>query len=163
MSTHEAFMQRAIDISREALTKPGCNPFGAVVVRDGVIVGEGLNHAGAHFDPTSHGEVEAIRDACRRLECLELKDCDLYTSCEPCALCVATMSIVGMRKLYYAASLDQSGAALASALRPAIDVAKVRSEAGRAAHDRDMPAEQIGAEAALEILTAWADTKQASA
>ena len=156
MPNPETFMQRAIEISREALSKPGCNPFGAVIVRDGVIVGEGLNHAGAHFDPTSHGEVEAIRDACRRLECLELKDCDLYTSCEPCALCVATMSIVGIRKLYYAASLEQSGAALSTALKPAIDVEMLRSEAGKGAHERQMPAEQISAPAALKVLEAWA-------
>lgn len=158
MTDHHAFMQRAIAISREALNKPGCNPFGAVIVRDGTIVGEGLNHAGAHFDPTSHGEVEAIRDACAKLQCLELKDCDLYTSCEPCALCVAAMQLVGIRKLYYAASLKQSGAALSARLSPAIDVDLLRAEAGAAVHDRRMPAEQLDDADALQVLTAWAAT-----
>jgi len=158
MTDHHAFMQRAIAISREALSKPGCGPFGAVIVRDGTIVGEGLNHAGAHFDPTSHGEVEAIRDACAKLQCLELKDCDLYTSCEPCALCVAAMQLVGIRKLYYAASLKQSGAALSARLSPAIDVDLLRAEAGAAVHDRRMPAEQLDDADALQVLTAWAAT-----
>ena len=63
MSDPHTFMTRAIALSREALSRPGCAPFGAVIVRDGEIVGEGLNHAEAHFDPTSHGEVEAIRDS----------------------------------------------------------------------------------------------------
>jgi guanine deaminase len=159
MSDPHTFMTRAIALSREALSRPGCAPFGAVIVRDGEIVGEGLNHAEAHFDPTSHGEVEAIRDACTKLRCLELKDCDLYTSCEPCALCVATMQIVGIRKLYYAASLKQSGPALEAALRPAIDVDFMRSEAGAAVDARRMPAEQLGDAEALVVLRAWAASK----
>ncbi|MET0333728.1 MAG: deaminase, partial [Rhizobacter sp.] len=62
------FMSRAIALSQEALTTPGTEPFGAVVVKDGAIVGEGFNHSLVHFDPTSHGEVEALRDACRKLK-----------------------------------------------------------------------------------------------
>ncbi len=127
-----------------------------MIVRGEKIVGEGLNHSGAHFDPTSHGEVEAIRDACRNLQSLELTDCDLYTSCEPCALCVAAMRIVGIRKLYYAASLEQAGPALGSALRPAIDVEQVRAEAGSTLIDRKTPSAQLGAADALSVLEAWA-------
>ena len=64
----EKFMRRAIELSAQALDKPGARPYGAVVVKDGTIVGEGLNQSAKNFDPTSHGEVEAIRDACRNLE-----------------------------------------------------------------------------------------------
>jgi guanine deaminase len=163
MSNPETFIQRAIVLSRQALSKPGCAPFGAVIVRNGEIVGEGLNHSVAHFDPTSHGEVEAIRDACAKLQCLELKDCDLYTSCEPCALCVAAMQIVGIRRLYYAASLRQSAAALAAALRPAIDVELLRAEAGAPVHARRMPAEQLADADALVVLETWAAARVASA
>ena len=155
MSTLE-FMMRAIELSRQSLSQPGTAPFGAVIVRDGVIVGEGLNHAGGHFDPTSHGEVEAIRDACARLQTLDLTGCDLYSSCEPCALCVATMRIARIRKLYYAASLAQAGGAITDAMRPTIDVDDLRSEAGLPAHDRKMPAEQFADAAAMEVLNAWA-------
>ncbi len=62
----EKFMRRAIDISAQAIDKPGTRPYGAVVVKDGKVVGEGLNHAPAKFDPTSHGETEAIRNACQK-------------------------------------------------------------------------------------------------
>jgi len=156
MTKPSPFMQRAIALSEKALEEPGCAPFGAVIVRKGEIVGEGFNHSGALFDPTSHGEVEAIRDACRKLQCLELKGCDLYTSCEPCALCVAAMQIVGIRKLYYAASLEQSGAALGAALRPAIDVNLLRAEAGATLEQRQTPSEQMAAAQALLVLEAWA-------
>jgi guanine deaminase len=154
----EKFMQRALALSAEALDKPGTEPFGAVVVKDGQLVGEGYNHSLVHFDPTSHGEVEAIRDACRRLLSVDLSGCDLYTSCEPCALCVAAMRIAGIGKLYYAASLEQSGdvlAGLASAVRHPIDVDDLRVEAGAALSQRAIPSEQKMDGQAVDILRAW--------
>ena len=72
-----------------------------IVVKDGQIVGEGLNRSTGNFDPTSHGEVEAIRDACRNLKTLQLTDCDLYTSAEPCSMCVSTMLVAGIARMYY--------------------------------------------------------------
>ena len=153
------FMQRAIALSASALETPGTEPFGAVVVRDGRIVGEGLNHSLAHFDPTSHGEVEAIRDACRKLSTVDLSGSTLYTSCEPCALCVAAMGIVGIAQLYYASSLEQSGAAFAGLQRQhrhPIDCDLLRSETGALIHDRALPAEQRMATEATAVLKAWA-------
>ena len=155
MSTIEALMDRAIALSRESLMKPGAAPFGCVVVQDGRIVGEGVNHSAAHYDPTSHGEVEAIRDACRNLKTLRLEDCDLYTSCEPCSLCVATMTLVGIRKLFYAASLDQSGPALAVRM-PTIDIPTLRAESGSTLAERRMPSQQHKDREALDVLEAWA-------
>jgi len=158
----EAFMRRALDLSAQALHTPGTEPFGAVVVKDGAIVGEGLNHAAAHCDPTSHGEVEAIRDACRRLGTVDLRGCALYTSCEPCALCVAAMRIAGIDALYYAASLAQSDAAfegLAAQSRPPIDVHALRAEAGATIDRRSMPAAQRLDAEAVEILRAWAASR----
>lgn len=155
----EKFMQRAIALSAEALDTPGTEPFGAVVVRDGIVVGEGFNHSLANFDPTSHGEVEAIRDACRKLKSVSLSGCDLYTSCEPCALCVAAMRIVGIRKLFYAASLDESGDAfegLPVAARHPIDVDDLRAEAGATLDARSLPSEQQMASPAVDILRRWA-------
>lgn len=103
----ERFMRRAIALSAEALTRPGCEPFAAVVVREGRIVGEGINRSLLAHDPTSHGEIEAIRDACRNLASVYLRGCELYSSCEPCALCVAAIEIAGIARLYYAAGLAQ--------------------------------------------------------
>lgn len=159
----ETFMRQALALSARALDTPGTEPFGAVVVLDGVVVGEGWNHSLAHFDPTSHGEVEAIRDACRRLRRVELAGCDLYTSCEPCALCAAAMHIVGIRRLYYAASLEQSGRAfegLPVSIRHPIDVDELRAEAGAPLAERRLPSEQHLAGEAVEILAAWAGPRK---
>ncbi|MGQ9367894.1 nucleoside deaminase [Azospirillum sp. ST 5-10] len=160
----ERFMHRAIALSREALSVPGTEPFGAVVVKDGAIVGEGLNHSAAHRDPTSHGEVEAIRDACRRLDTVDLAGCELYTSCEPCAMCVATMAIAGISKLYYAAAMDDAGAAFAGltpAERHPIDTDRLRAECAAEVHARTLPAEQALAADAVAVLRDWAAMRKA--
>lgn len=158
------FMERALALSAQALDTPGTEPFGAVVVQDGVVVGEGFNHSVAHWDPTSHGEVEAIRDACRKLKRVSLAGCDLYTTCEPCALCVAAMHIVGIRRLFYAATLEQSGEAfegLPVAQRHPIDVDALRAQAGAPLAARSMPAEQHMAGEAVDILRRWAAPRKA--
>ncbi|WP_109466143.1 nucleoside deaminase [Albibacillus kandeliae] len=157
----EAFMRRAIEISAEALATPGTEPFGAVIVRDGKIVGEGINRSLMNHDPTSHGETEAIRDACRNLGSVDLRGCDLYSSCEPCPLCVAAMNIAGIATLYYAADMGQAGTALGDlpeAARFPVDVGRMTRECGRAVTDRDMPAEQHMDAEAFAILTDWAAT-----
>jgi len=156
---HAPFMRRAIELSARALDEPGTEPFGAVVVIDGTIVGEGFNHAAAHHDPTAHGEIEAIRDACRSLRRTSLEGATLYSSCEPCALCVAAMHLVGIRRLYYGASLAQSDAALAclpEARRRAIDSSALRRAAGQELPQRDMPCEQHQAAQAMAVLGSWA-------
>lgn len=160
----QEFMQRALALSAQALTQPGTEPFGAVVVKDGAIVGEGFNHSVAHSDPTSHGEVEAIRDACRRLGTVDLSGCELYTSCEPCAMCAAAMHIAGIARLYYAASLAQSGQAFEGVTveaRHPIDVEALRAEAGAPLDERRLPAEQKLDGEAVSILAEWAATRRA--
>lgn len=153
------FMQRAIAISAEALTTPGTEPFGAVVVRDGQIVGEGLNRSVMNHDPTSHGETEAIRDAARTLGTVDLRGAELYSSCEPCPLCVAAMMIAGISRLYYAADMAQAGAvlgALPESKRFPIDVAAMLAQCGLPATQRAMPASQHSDAEAAEILARWA-------
>ena len=159
MSYVEAFMRRAIEISAQALTTPGTEPFGAVVVRDGQIIGEGINRSLQNHDPTSHGETEAIRDACRKLGTVDLRDCELYTSCEPCALCVAVMEIAGISKLYYAASMAQAGSALGAlpeSARFPIDVDRLRHECAQPVNQRHMPAHQALDRDATTVLQDWA-------
>jgi tRNA(Arg) A34 adenosine deaminase TadA len=156
----DAFMQRAIEVSHSALGQAGCEPFGAIVVKDGKIVGEGLNRSLALHDPTSHGEVEAIRDACRKLGTKDLDGCDLYSSCEPCSLCVAAMHIAGISRLYYAVSLEQSWAALKhlpqDKRRYRMTAAELRAQVGLPAAERKMPSESHRAEDAQAVLEAWA-------
>lgn len=157
MDTDETFIRRAIELSRRALEQPGTQPFGAVVVNGATIVGEGLNRAAAHLDPTSHGKVEAIRDACRRLGRTDLSDCGLYTSCEQCPLCVAAMGLAGIRRLCIAASLDQSDRVLGGAgpkVRRTIDVADLRRRAGSLVGQGPMPATQLMD--AVAVLETWA-------
>ena len=159
----EQFMKRAIALSAQALQTPGTEPFAALVVKDGAVVGEGFNHSVAHFDPTSHGEIEAIRAACRRLRTVDLGGCELYTSCEPCALCVAAMRIAGIGQLYYAASLAQSGAVfegVPAAARHPIDVEALRAEAGAPLERRQLPAEQRMADEAVQVLADWAEARK---
>ena len=87
----EQFMQRAIDLSIEGSSKDKGGPFGAVVVKDGKIVGESYNQVTSTNDPTAHAEVMAIRDACKNLKTFDLSGCELYTSCEPCPMCLGAI------------------------------------------------------------------------
>ncbi|WP_413991776.1 nucleoside deaminase [Labrys okinawensis] len=163
MAYEETFMRRALALSRQALDKAGTEPFGAVVVLDGAIVGEGLNHSLAHFDPTSHSEVEAIRNACHRLQCIDLSGAEMYTSCEPCAMCVAVMEVAGIGRLYYASSMAQAGDALAGLTREQrhpVDVDRLRREAGATVDKRAVPAEQHLDTEAAAILRTWAGTRK---
>ncbi|MBR9766381.1 MAG: nucleoside deaminase [Rhodobacteraceae bacterium] len=155
----ERFLLRAIEISETALTTPGTEPFGAVVVKDGQIIGEGINRSVANHDPTSHGETEAIRDAARRLGSVDLRGSELYSSCEPCPLCVAAMMIAGIGALYYAADMGRAGEALGQlpeSARFPIDVDLLRAEAGLPAAARRMPCAQHHDGAASSVLTRWA-------
>lgn len=86
---NEQFMQRAIQLAIDSVENNG-GPFGAVLVKDGVIVGEGSNSVTINNDPTAHAEVAAIRDACKRLDTFDLSGCEIYTSCEPCPMCLST-------------------------------------------------------------------------
>lgn len=158
----DEFMQRAIALSSHSLQVDGTQPFGAVVVQDGKIVGEGFNHAVSKCDPTSHGEIEAIRDACKRLQTLDLTGCELYTSCEPCSVCVATMYGVGITKIYYAADLKSSTEAflpLSDTVYKNIDTDWVRTEVGLPIEQRSMPCSQHHAEKATEVIKQWAQAK----
>ncbi len=156
------FMRRAIELSRSSVNRPGTRPYGAVIVKNGKIVGEGLNQSDLKFDPTSHGEIEAIRDACRRLETTDLSGCELFTSCEPCSLCVAAMYRAGIEKLYYAATLKQSGAVFETAsasprvaISAAIDNEQLARQLIKPPEERDMPAEQMMADEACSALRDW--------
>lgn len=151
---HEVHMRRALEIARQSLDDAGAMPYGAVVVKDGQIVGEGLNRALGKHDPTAHGEIEAIRDACLRLETIDLTGCDLYTTAEPCAMCVATMYLSGIARLYYASAAPESIAFMSrlAAHDPKwsrrISAVDLRREVSLPMDQRRMPAEAVlGSEA----------------
>jgi guanine deaminase len=158
----EKFMQRAVQIARESLEIPGALPYGAVVVKSGDIVGEGLNRAIAIHDPTSHGEVEAIRDACQRLGSTDLSGCDLYTTAEPCSMCVAAMHVAGVSQLYYASGSEESASftsrlvAVDAKWMRRISNDQLRHQVGLPRDERAMPAEQLLAAEAHALFDAYA-------
>ena len=100
----EIFMRRAIELAQIGVDKGAGGPFGAVVVKNGEIVGEGYNRVTSTNDPTAHAEVVAIRNACAKLESFQLDDCVLYTSCEPCPMCLGAIYWARPKEIFYAAT-----------------------------------------------------------
>ncbi len=104
----QRFLREAIRLSLEKMEAGEGGPFGAVVVRDGEIVGRGWNQVTSINDPTAHAEIVAIRDACRRLGTFSLEGCDIYTSCEPCPMCFAAIYWARLDRIYYAAKCEDA-------------------------------------------------------
>lgn len=98
--TNKELMREAIRLSEENVNNGG-GPFGAVIARDGEIVATGVNRVTASHDPTAHAEVNAIREACRRLGTFDLSGCEIYSSCEPCPMCLGAIYWAHIGKLYY--------------------------------------------------------------
>jgi guanine deaminase len=96
------FMREAIRLSIQMMRRGKGGPFGAVVVRDGKVVGRGSNQVTSTNDPTAHAEILAIREACQRLKTFQLDDCDLYTSCEPCPMCLSAIYWARLGNVFYA-------------------------------------------------------------
>jgi guanine deaminase len=105
---NKEFMNRAVDLSIEGSSTGKGGPFGAVVVKDGKIVGESFNQVTSTNDPTAHAEVMAIRDACKNLETFDLSGCELYTSCEPCPMCLGAIYWARFDKVYYGNTRDDA-------------------------------------------------------
>ena len=109
--SHKKFMRRAIELARQGVDENRGGPFGCVVVRDGEIIGEGFNEVTSTNDPTAHAEVVAIRDACRKLDAFQLDGCSVYTSCEPCPMCLGAIYWARPTALYVAATREDAAAA----------------------------------------------------
>lgn len=99
---HEKFMKMAIDLSRSGMVKGKGGPFGCVIVKDGKVIGQGYNSVLDTNDPTAHAEVVAIRDACKNLKSFQLEGCYLYTSCEPCPMCLGAIYWARPKRVFYA-------------------------------------------------------------
>ncbi len=102
MKEKEGFMREAIRLSIENMRAGNGGPFGAVVVKDGKIIARGFNQVTSSNDPTAHAEVVAIREACKVLNSFQLEDCEIYTSCEPCPMCLGAIYWARPSKMYYA-------------------------------------------------------------
>ena len=142
------FLRRAIALAtRNVLTSAG-GPFAAVVVRDGKIVGEGANSVTTTNDPTAHGEVNAIRAAAKSLGTFSLAGCALYTSCEPCPMCLAAAYWARLDAVYY-------GASAADAARAGFDDAFLYDELRKNAPERKLSSTQLLADEAWASFAAW--------
>jgi len=105
------FMQMAIDLSREGMRAGKGGPFGCVVVKEGKIVGKGCNSVASTNDPTAHAEVVAIRDACRHLQSFQLDGCEIYTSCEPCPMCIGAIYWARPDRVFFANAKEDAAEA----------------------------------------------------
>jgi len=143
----ETFMREAIRLATESVQNGG-GPFGAVVVRDGRIIGRGANRVTRDNDPTAHAEVQAIRDACRTLGDFRLTGCDLYTSCLPCPMCMGAIYWARIARVFYAATAEDAAAA-------GFDDRYIADELAKPLQLRDLTITQALRDVGLEPLRLW--------
>ena len=149
MSTTEKFMARAIEISRRQGLSGRGGPFGAVVVRDGRMIAEGCNQVTSEIDPTAHAEIVAIRAACQELGRFDLSGCEIYSSCEPCPMCLAAIYWARLDRGYYANDRDD-------AARIGFDDAELYREIVLPAECRSVPMVHLSSSEALKAFSDWA-------
>ena len=142
------FMRAAIRLSLAKMRADGAGPFGAVVVREGKIIARGWNRVTSANDPTAHAEVTAIRAACKKLKTFRLDDCELYTSCEPCPMCLAAIYWARFKKVYYANTRRD-------AARIQFDDDWIYREVARPVSRRKIPMRQLLRPEALKVFDEW--------
>ncbi|MFZ4412540.1 MAG: nucleoside deaminase [Bacteroidales bacterium] len=141
-------MTEAIRLAAENLKTGKGGPFGAVVVKEGKIVGRGGNSVTSSNDPTAHAEVNAIRDACKNLNTFQLDDCEIYTSCEPCPMCLGAIYWARPKKIYYACSKQDAANA-------GFDDSFIYEEINISLAERSIPAFQLMQSDALVVFKDW--------
>ena len=146
------FMQEAIQLSIENVTQGKGGPFGAVVVKDGKIIARGANSVTTNNDPTAHAEVMAIREACKILNTFQLTGCEIYTSCEPCPMCLGAIYWARPDKLFYA-NTKQDAAAIE------FDDNFIYDEIAKPIHQRKLFTQQLMREQALEAFNKWSESQ----
>ena len=141
------FMKRSIELSIKSVNS-GTGPFGAVIVKDNKIISEGFNTVTLTNDPTSHAEIVAIRKACEELSNFSLKDCDLYTTCEPCPMCLSAIYWARINKIYYANTRSD-------AQKIDFSDALIYEELNKTIKERKIPMHQMMREEALKAFEMW--------
>lgn len=142
------FLKKAIALALEGMSKNEGGPFGAVIVKDGKIVGQGWNKVTSTNDPTAHAEVTAIRDACKNLGDFQLKDCTIYSSCEPCPMCFGAIYWARPARLVYAASKYDAAAIN-------FDDEFIYEELDKRPNERSIPVVRMLEKEGLEPFVAW--------
>ena len=145
---HKKFMKRAIELSQRNMQTGIGGPFGAVIVKNQVVVGEGWNKVTSNNDPTAHAEVEAIRAACQSLKTFDLSGCEIYTSCEPCPMCLSAIYWARIGKIYYANTKKD-------AAQIQFDDDFIYQEIPKPLNERKIPMQQIARDEALVVFQEW--------
>ena len=141
-------MRRAIALSEEAMHIQHGGPFGAVIVQNDAIIAEGYNRVTANLDPTAHAEIEAIRGACKALGQFHLRDCEIYTSCEPCPMCLSAIYWARLDRIFYANTRQD-------AAEVGFDDDFLYREIPRPVAERSVPAHRLLADEARVAFDAW--------
>ena len=145
---NESYMQRAVSLARQGMELGHGGPFGAVIVKDGAIVGEAWNEVMKSNDPTAHAEVVAIRNACRHLETYDLSGCEIYSSCEPCPMCLGAVYWSRIGKVYFAITRhDAAGIKFRDEF--------IYEELARPLGERKLPMVHLPCDGALDAFAAW--------
>lgn len=144
----DPFMARAIQLSLNNVLSGQGGPFGAVIVKDGNIIAEGVNRVTVSNDPTAHAEVVAIREACARLNSFTLTGCEIYTSCEPCPMCLGAIYWAHLRRIHF-------GNLAADAAKVGFDDSFIYQEFAQPFSQRRIPMLQVMREEALAAFRAW--------
>ncbi len=147
---HERFMTEALNLAIDGAARGDCGPFGAVVVHAGRVVGRGFNRVVVSRDPSAHAEIIAIREACRTLETFTLEGCDLYTSCEPCPMCLGAAYWARLERIFFGASGEDAATA-------GFDDTFLYAEFAKSRVDRTLPVVKLSSETNLVPFRVWAE------
>ena len=146
----EQFMKRAIELAQRGVDTNAGGPFGCIVVKDGQIIGEGSNSVTSTNDPTAHAEIVAIRNACRALGAFQLEGCHIYTSCEPCPMCLGAIYWARPARIFYAGTRED-------AAKAGFDDQFIYEEIEKQLEDRTMKLENLSRDEALRVFKNWAE------
>ena len=142
------FLQRAVDLSLQGMEAGKGGPFGCVIVKEGTILAEGYNLVTSQLDPTAHAEIVAIREACRRLGAYQLEGCTLFSSCEPCPMCLGAIYWARPLAVYYAGTRED-------AAKAGFDDAFIYGEIARRGEFRSIPFIHVPLEGAEKAFGEW--------
>ncbi len=145
---HQKFMKEAIRLSKEGMESNQGGPFGCVIVKDGHIIGRGNNKVSSTNDPTAHAEVVAIRDACANVGHFQLDNCIVYTSCEPCPMCLGAIYWARPKQIFFACSRED-------AANINFDDDFIYKEINVPVGERSIPSEQIMQTEGVQVFKAW--------
>jgi guanine deaminase len=147
-SRHERFLRQAVDLARERVKEGKGGPFAALVVKEDRVIGSGFNAVTSSNDPTAHAEIQAVRAACQANASFQLDGCDVYSSCEPCPMCLGALYWARPRAVYFAATRADAASA-------GFDDAFIYDELGKPREQRTLPFTHMAVEGSKQPFEAW--------